>query len=132
MPFSMRSPSVGAEGSVMRNSFSRRRGKKPGVIAVGVAVVVTIFVGVASAGLAGTNATPKPVKGGTIVVGVDAESPPGWDPANNTIGLSGQIVQGLIFDSIMSPAPDGSYKPQLAQSVSHNKNNTVWTIKLRP
>jgi peptide/nickel transport system substrate-binding protein len=116
----------------MRNVLSRLRGKKSVVMAVVVALVAAASVAVTSVGRAGTSATPKPVKGGTIVVGVDAESPPGWDPANNTIGLSGQIVQGLIFDSIMSPSPDGSYKPQLAQTVNHNKNNTVWTIVLRP
>jgi peptide/nickel transport system substrate-binding protein len=109
------------------------RPRRGGAVAAAMlSLLVATFVGLSSTSSAGTNASPKPVKGGTIVVGVDAESPPGWDPANNTIGLSGQIIQGAIFDALTSPAPDGTYKPELAQSVTPNKTNTVWTIRLRP
>lgn len=106
------------------------RPRRGGVAALTLGLLVLTGICLNTAG--GATKASGPVRGGTIVVGVDAESPPGWDPANNTIGLSGQIVQGAIFDAIMSPAADGTYKPELAQSVTPSKNNTVWTIVLRP
>lgn len=77
-----------------------------------------------------TEKAAAPPKGGTIVVGVDAETP-GWDPPDGLIGLSGRVVMGAVYDTLMAPAPDGSFKPNLARSLSSNANSTVWTIRLR-
>jgi peptide/nickel transport system substrate-binding protein len=79
--------------------------------------------------LASDTATPTPQKGGTIVVGVDAETP-GWDPPDGLIGLSGRIVMGAVYDSLTAPAPDGSFRPNLATSFRSN-GYKIWTIKLR-
>jgi ABC-type transport system substrate-binding protein len=88
--------------------------------------VAFVFLG----GSSSASDTAKPKKGGTIVVGVDAETP-GWDPPDGLIGLSGRVVMGAIYDSLTAPTPAGDYKPNLASSVRSRSRNTVWLVTLR-
>jgi peptide/nickel transport system substrate-binding protein len=93
-----------------------------------VLVLLLVLGGLGGPSSASDQATSA-TKGGTIVVGVDAETP-GWDPPDGLIGLSGRIVMGAVYDSLTAPAPDGSFRPNLATSVKSN-GSKIWTIKLR-
>jgi len=101
----------------------RRRGIS---LALLLFLVVLASLGASSAGGSETQ-TPK--KGGTIVIGVDAETP-GWDPPDGLIGLSGRIVMGALYDSLTVPTADGGFREYLAEKVTTN-GKKVWTIKLR-
>ncbi|CAB4864220.1 unannotated protein [freshwater metagenome] len=78
----------------------------------------------------GTDAPVEPVKGGSITIGLDAEST-GFNPAVDTWADSGHNVARAIFDTLATYAADGSVVPYLAESITANTDATVWTIKVR-
>ncbi len=97
-------------------------------IAAATALVISACTGGGGGG--GDAADESPVRGGSITIGVDAETP-GWYPPNGLIGAAGRIVNRLIYGSLTAGTPDGSYQPYLAESVTPNDDFTEWTIALR-
>lgn len=75
------------------------------------------------------NLTPKP--GGSLIVGTEAEVD-GFDTTKNRWAASGYLYGLTVFDPLVTQAADGSFKPDLAQSLTPNTDFTQWTIKLRP
>ncbi len=73
----------------------------------------------------------KPVLGGTISYGVEAESA-GWQPCVDSHSESGTIVMRGIYDTLTARADDGKVQPYLAESITPNATSTEWVMKLRP
>ncbi len=72
----------------------------------------------------------EPQRGGTIVIGVDAETDR-FDPGNGNIGFPARAVHHLVYGSLTAATPDGTWEPYLAESVTGNEDATVWTVTLR-
>ena len=72
----------------------------------------------------------NPVSGGSLIVGLDAESP-GYHPHVDPWGNGGHVVAKAIFDSLASYDAAGKVVPYLAESIEANADATVWTITLR-
>ena len=72
-----------------------------------------------------------PVSGGTLVVGVGAESA-GLNPQADAFGEEGHNIARAIFDPLMTYDAEGKTVPYLAESVESNADATVWTITVRP
>ncbi len=72
----------------------------------------------------------KPVLGGTINYGVEAESA-GWQPCVDSHSESGTIAMRGIYDTLVAKATDGKAQPLLAESLTPNATNTEWVLKLR-
>jgi peptide/nickel transport system substrate-binding protein len=83
-------------------------------------------------GLKGSTDEGKPVEGGSITYGLEAETTGGYCLAEAQLAIAGIQVARTIYDTLTAPDKDGEIKPYLAQSVASNKNATEWTIKLRP
>ena len=72
----------------------------------------------------------KPVKGGSITVGLEAESN-GFLPGKSNIANAGTSVAYAIYDPLMKINSEGELKPYLAESIEPNDDFTRWTLKLR-
>lgn len=87
-------------------------------------------------GTGGTDTTEaedegEPQAGGTVTIGLEAESQ-GWRPCLDSNGATpGEIVMNSLYDTYMVLAEDGSAKPYLAESLESNADFTEWTMKLR-
>ncbi len=76
-------------------------------------------------------AAGEPQPGGTIVIGVDAETDR-FDPGNGNISLPARSVHHLVYGSLTAATPEGEWVPYLAESVTSNEDATEWTVTLRP
>jgi peptide/nickel transport system substrate-binding protein len=72
-----------------------------------------------------------PVPGGEITYGLEAETASGWCLPEAQLAISGIQVARAIYDTLTAPDENGEIQPFLAESVTPNADNTVWTIKLR-
>jgi len=72
----------------------------------------------------------KPVSGGSITYGLEAESD-GFNPTINRWAISGVMVGLAVYDPLAAYNDKNEAKPYLAQSITPNDTFTVWTIKLR-
>ncbi len=79
----------------------------------------------------GTGDEGTPVPGGEIVYGIEAETAAGWCLPEAQLAISGIQVARTIYDTLTMPDENGEIKPYLAESVTGNETNDVWTIKLR-
>jgi ABC-type transport system substrate-binding protein len=75
--------------------------------------------------------TDKPVLGGKIVYGLNAETN-GWNPSTNQWATAGLQVAHTIFDTLTAFDASSDVHPYLAESYTPNDDFTVWTFKLRP
>lgn len=75
-------------------------------------------------------ASGEPVEGGTIVIGVQAESEC-LDVGNCNIHVDARAENHLVYGELMSAASNGEYVPYLLESATPNEDATVWTLKLR-
>lgn len=73
----------------------------------------------------------RPVRGGSLVFGTDAEEE-GFDPANDTFDEAGIMYARTVFDPLAIVASDGSIQPYLAQSIVPSADYSSWTITMRP
>jgi len=85
--------------------------------------------GTSTGGTAADNS--KPVAGGSLIVGIDAEEP-GLLPPFNTWDNDGVTYGHLLYDPITDLGDDGKYHPFLAESVTPSADFKAWTIKVRP
>jgi peptide/nickel transport system substrate-binding protein len=76
-----------------------------------------------------SHGTPK--RGGTLNVGVEAEIN-GFNPRTARFDSTGILYARTVFDPLAAYAVDGTVKPYLAQSITHNADYTQWTITVRP
>ncbi|HSJ70937.1 MAG TPA: ABC transporter substrate-binding protein [Acidimicrobiia bacterium] len=71
-----------------------------------------------------------PREGGTVVIGVQAESEC-LDIPNCNIHIDARAQTHLAYGQLMSAASDGSYVPYMLESATPNDDATVWTLTLR-
>lgn len=76
--------------------------------------------------------TAQPVYGGTLVVGLEAETTSGWNPATQTCAVACHYVMSAIFDPLFAVDADGNMKPYLLESATPNEDFSEWTFTLRP
>ncbi|MFZ0173655.1 MAG: ABC transporter substrate-binding protein, partial [Acidimicrobiales bacterium] len=79
----------------------------------------------------GPTTTLAPQNGGTLNIGLDAETD-GWDPVTSEWAAAGYYVAQTFFDPLCAYDSAGQAVPYLAKSVTHSANYRVWTIGLRP
>ncbi|MBN2624453.1 MAG: hypothetical protein JXA83_13835 [Acidimicrobiales bacterium] len=73
----------------------------------------------------------EPVSGGSITVGLEAETN-SWLPGNGSFSNAGTAIAYAIYDPLMRRGPDGEMHPYLAESIEPNDDLTEWTLTLRP
>ena len=74
----------------------------------------------------------EPVYGGTLVFGIEAETPDGWNPATTQCAVACHTVMRAIFDPLTIEGPDGAPVPFLLESFEPNEDFTTWTLRMRP
>jgi peptide/nickel transport system substrate-binding protein len=82
-------------------------------------------------GAAASTDEGTPVDGGSIVVGIAAETN-GWNPANNQIADTGSLVVSSVLEPLATVGADKGAKPWLADSWYPNEDFTSWVLKLHP
>jgi peptide/nickel transport system substrate-binding protein len=85
-----------------------------------------------TAGLKGGGNEGKPVEGGSLVYGIEADTSGGWCLYKAQLAIGGIQVARAIYDTLTMPGGDGKIHPFLAQSVTPNSTYNLWTITLRP
>ena len=73
---------------------------------------------------------PQPVKGGTLRVGILAETG-GLNPAISSFSAVGYMMADAVFDNLAVNAADGTVVPYLAESFTPNEDFSSWQIKVR-
>lgn len=101
------------------------------------ALVLTVTI-VASACGGGNNEesgapgpTGPPQEGGSITVGVEAETN-SWLPGVIATGGSAVNIAQTFYDPLVVRTEDGKAEPFLAESLEPNADFTQWTLTLRP
>jgi peptide/nickel transport system substrate-binding protein len=84
-----------------------------------------------SCGESGLDDAGKPVRGGTIVYGLEGETSGGFCLPEAQLAISGEMVVRAIYDTLTVPNADGGYTPYLAKSITPNDDFTEWTIEVR-
>ena len=78
------------------------------------------------------DAAMEPQYGGTLVVGLEAETTNGLNPVNAQAAVSGHILFRALYDTLTIEGADGEILPNLLESFSSNDEFTEWTLTLRP
>jgi peptide/nickel transport system substrate-binding protein len=73
----------------------------------------------------------EPVKGGTLVFGLEADTANPWAPYRASYATSGYIPLSAISDSLFAVTAEGETAPLLVESVEHNADYTEWTLHIR-
>jgi len=81
----------------------------------------------------GLDTAGKPVRGGQLVYGLEAEvGDTGYCLPEASLAISGMQVARALYDTLTVPDEDGDYVPYLAKAIDHDDSYKVWTISLRP
>ncbi|HEY5424054.1 MAG TPA: ABC transporter substrate-binding protein, partial [Ilumatobacteraceae bacterium] len=78
-----------------------------------------------------TEAALQPVPGGSLVMGIEADTSSPWRPSEMLCAISCHQVIRNIFDTLTMPNDKGEAVPYLAESVTPNADFTEWRIKAR-
>ena len=78
------------------------------------------------------EAAMEPQYGGTLVVGLEAETTNGLNPVNAQAAVSGHILFRALYDTLTVEGSDGTIVPNLLESFTSNDDFTEWTLTLRP
>ena len=78
-----------------------------------------------------TEQTETPVLGGSVTIGLEAEST-GLRPWEDSCSSPCYAIMRAVYDTLMEEQQIGGYGPYLAESLESNEDFTVWTMKLRP
>ncbi|MGO9198605.1 MAG: ABC transporter substrate-binding protein [Acidimicrobiales bacterium] len=78
----------------------------------------------------GPTTTLTPHNGGTLNIGLNAETD-GWDPVTSEWAAAGYFVAQTFFDPLCAYNSAGVAVPYLAKTLTHSSNYEVWTIGLR-
>ena len=108
-----------------RNAFRRRTARVVALVAVvGLSIGALAGVGTASSskGSGGDNDITFGVEYGTTA----------FCPPSQQWAISGIQIASAVYDTLVVPNSKGEMVPYLAESVTPNADNTVWTITLRP
>lgn len=74
----------------------------------------------------------EPQYGGTLVMGLEAETTNGLNPVNAQAAVSGHILFRALYDTLTLEGSNGEAVPNLLESFSSNDDFTEWTLTLRP
>ncbi len=74
----------------------------------------------------------EPQYGGTLVMGLEAETTNGLNPVNAQAAVSGHILFRQLYDTLTIESVDGEVLPFLLESFSSNDDFTEWIFTLRP
>ncbi|MDE0615320.1 MAG: ABC transporter substrate-binding protein [bacterium] len=74
----------------------------------------------------------EPQYGGTLVMGLEAETTNGLNPVNAQAAVSGHILFRSLYDTLTIEGVDGEALPYLLESFSSNDDFTQWIFTLRP
>ncbi len=72
-----------------------------------------------------------PVRGGTIVYGMEADSANPWAPYRVSCAISCYTVLQTVSDPLFQPVESGGVKPYLAESAEPNADYTEWVFTIR-
>ncbi len=75
--------------------------------------------------------TAEPQYGGSVVYGIEADTSNPWEPQKVLCAPSCSEILRAVYDPIAEIGEDGSVQPVLAESIEHNDDFTVWTVKVR-
>jgi peptide/nickel transport system substrate-binding protein len=78
-----------------------------------------------------TDPLKTPVAGGSLVMGIEAETSSPWRPSEMICAISCHQVIRSVYDTLMVPGEDNVPHPYLAEKVEANADNTVWRITAR-
>lgn len=83
-------------------------------------------------GSAPTASSVEPVHGGTLVVGVSADTANPWTPADMICtNACFHTIRGTVYESVVMTGADGAVYPYLLESIEPNNDFTVWTLVAR-
>jgi peptide/nickel transport system substrate-binding protein len=90
-------------------------------------------VGAALVGTGPAFAHPAAKRGGTLRVGLPGgpAASDNLDPHQEGVAGFAQAYRQNVYSKLTDMLPDGTFENQLAQSITPNKNATLWTITLR-
>ena len=88
------------------------------------------FLEACGTGSGSSNVSSAPRRGGSVTFATEAEIN-SFDARQGAWDSTGLTYARTVFDPLFTQAADGSVKPYLAESISHNPDYTQWTIKLR-
>src|SRR5262245_255425 len=135
--------SEGKQGELMFRITSDRRDRTRSGRAWVLAILTTVLLLSAacagdddstsdtSGGDGGTTSSVQPKSGGTLRVGLAAETG-GWNPAQDQFSLSSYQITAAIYDRLVGYDENDQWKPYLAESFVPNEDFTEWVITLRP
>jgi peptide/nickel transport system substrate-binding protein len=79
-----------------------------------------------------TQTAAEPVRGGTLVYAVEADTSGPWDPTKMLCAAACHSTVGrTIFEPLAMVGEDGKVVPYLLESITPNDDATVFTLKLR-
>ena len=84
-----------------------------------------------SSGVRTAEENGEPVKGGTLVYGLEADTANGWAPYRSSLATSGYIPLKSVTDSLFAITAEGEVVGNLVESFDHNADYTQWTMRLR-
>ncbi len=73
----------------------------------------------------------EPVRGGTLVYGVEADTANPWAGYRSSFAPAGYVVISSITDPLFLPNEDAETIPHLVESAEPNADHTQWTFTLR-
>jgi peptide/nickel transport system substrate-binding protein len=73
----------------------------------------------------------KPVKGGTLVYGIEADTAKAWAPFRASLATAGLLPITTVSDALFAITDEGETVPLLVESVEHNADYTQWTLHIR-
>jgi peptide/nickel transport system substrate-binding protein len=125
----------------VRDSYrhvARKRWLQIVAVCAGLALVAAACGGGGGGGGGGQGAqtnvprdSGKPVEGGSLTYGLEAETLGGFCPPTAQLAAGGIQVFQAVYDTLTVPNDKGEYVPYLAKSIDHNADYTEWTIALR-
>ncbi len=78
-----------------------------------------------------TEAAGEPTPGGSLVMGIEADTSSPWTPSKAVCAVSCHAVMRAVYDPLTLIDEDGNVIPNLA-TVEPNADYTVWTITAQP
>ncbi|MGI9594544.1 MAG: ABC transporter substrate-binding protein [Acidimicrobiales bacterium] len=72
-----------------------------------------------------------PVRGGTLVYGIEADVANPWAPYGLTCSISCAMPLGSLSDPLFDFDPDGNLVPVLAAGIESNEDASEWTMTMR-
>ena len=73
----------------------------------------------------------EPVKGGTLVYGIEADTANPWPHYRASLATAGYVMINSVTDPLFTATPDGDIAPMLVESYTPNADFTQWTYKIR-